>query len=572
MQLLFNGVITKEFCPSRGLRQGDPISPYLFVLCIERLAHLISARVSTGQWRPIRMGRGNEKVDVPYLLFADDLLLFVEATHDQATMVKSTLIEFCSISGLKVSEAKTCIFFSTNVPPASRQFLAASMAYTEVDDLGLYLGMPLVHGRVNKHMYQRILDKAESRLSNWKASSLSLAGRLVLTQSVLSTMPFYSMQTVWLPLSILDELEKHCRRFIWGGSTTHRKASLVSWETVCKPKDDGGLRLKYQRKMNDALLMKLGWQLLTRPDTLWVRIMKAKYKLNVPNLLANGNLPKGSITMRAVGKIWNNLMKGIRWSVGDGKRIKFWQDRWLQSDLTLLQACTGLVPHSFIDWTVSNYCTADGQWRWSLFSHLLPAKVLLQIAAVPPPGETSGPDLLYWGFSVDGRFTMKSAYDSLSDDVITTDPWLWRVIWKWAGPQRIRQFMWLVAKNCLMTNSERCRRHLASSSTCELCGLAPESILHTLRDCPKASQVWMQLIPGNKLPDFFALELKQWLWYNLCSAAAKEMEDWSCFFGWCWDGERLVPRKLANGVGLVSEHWSIGGVGSEIGISRSEGR
>ncbi|CAA0843105.1 Polynucleotidyl transferase- ribonuclease H-like superfamily protein [Striga hermonthica] len=244
--------------------------------------------------------------------------------------------------------------------------------------------------------------------------------------------------------------------------------------------------------------------------------------------------------MRALGKIWDTVQKGVRWSVGDGKQIKFWQDRWLHFDVTLLQVCTGVVPQPFINWTVSNYGTNDGQWRWNLFSHLLPANVLLRIAAVPPPGASSEPDLMYWGFLANGRFTTKSAYDSLSGDGTTTDSWLWRVIWKWVGPQRIRQFMWLVAKNCLMTNSERFRRHFVSSPTCELCGSAPETLLHTLRDCPKATQIWRTLIPGNMLPAFFSLDLVQWLGYNLCSVAANEMVEWSSFFGvtmWrIWNG------------------------------------
>ncbi|CAA0816163.1 Polynucleotidyl transferase- ribonuclease H-like superfamily protein [Striga hermonthica] len=157
--------------------------------------------------------------------------------------------------------------------------------------------------------------------------------------------------------------------------------------------------------------------------------------------------------------------------------------------------------------------------------------MLLRIASVPPPRGSSDSDLVYWGFSADGRFTTKSAYEGLFGIFPKTDTWLWRVIWKWGGPQRIRQFMWLVANNRLMTNSERFRRYLAPSPTCELCGAAPETLLHTLRDCPKAAQIWRKQIPGNKLPAFFALELRQWMGYNLCSGDANDIEDWSCTFG-----------------------------------------
>ncbi|CAA0825525.1 Unknown protein [Striga hermonthica] len=92
MQLSWNGVLSAEFVPSRGVRQGDPISPYLFVLCMERLALAISCYVNSGQWRPISLGRG--KVKIPYLMFADDLLLFDEASHEQVGCVKEVLREF----------------------------------------------------------------------------------------------------------------------------------------------------------------------------------------------------------------------------------------------------------------------------------------------------------------------------------------------------------------------------------------------------------------------------------------------------------------------------------------------
>lgn len=85
MQLLWNGEITEIFTPSRGIRQGDPISPYIFVLCIERLSHGINDAVKRGHWKPIKLSRGGTSLS--HLFFADDLILLAEASCRQAMVI-----------------------------------------------------------------------------------------------------------------------------------------------------------------------------------------------------------------------------------------------------------------------------------------------------------------------------------------------------------------------------------------------------------------------------------------------------------------------------------------------------
>ncbi|CAA0806287.1 Unknown protein, partial [Striga hermonthica] len=101
MQLSWNGCPSEEFTPTRGVRQGDPILSYLFFLCMERLALTINRYVTEVKWRPITLGRG--KVKIPYLMFADDLLLFTEATTDQVACLTKVLDEFSRDSGLRVT-------------------------------------------------------------------------------------------------------------------------------------------------------------------------------------------------------------------------------------------------------------------------------------------------------------------------------------------------------------------------------------------------------------------------------------------------------------------------------------
>lgn len=97
MNLLWNGEKTEGFKPERGLRQGDPLSPYLFVLCLERLCHLIDTSVGLKEWKPIRLSSNGPQLS--HICFADDLILFAEASVGQITVIRRVLERFCTASG-----------------------------------------------------------------------------------------------------------------------------------------------------------------------------------------------------------------------------------------------------------------------------------------------------------------------------------------------------------------------------------------------------------------------------------------------------------------------------------------
>ena len=146
--VLWNGEKTEAFSSSRGVRQGDPLSPYLFVLCMERLNQIIEDAISRGSWKPATSSRGVPPLS--RLFFTDDLLLFGEATVEQARVIKQCLDMFCAASGEKVSTHKSMVFFSKNTQASTAQGFSQELNMPITDDLGRYLGMPLIHGRVTK--------------------------------------------------------------------------------------------------------------------------------------------------------------------------------------------------------------------------------------------------------------------------------------------------------------------------------------------------------------------------------------------------------------------------------------
>lgn len=128
-------------------------------------------------------------------------------------------------------------------------------------DLGLYLGMPTLTSRVTKATFNHLYEKIDRRLSGWKSKYLSLAGRITLANSTITSLGYYSMQTAKLPRAICDDVDRKVRRFIWGGNEDTRKVHLLSWETLQRPKDHGGIGIKTARQANSAFLNKLGWRL-----------------------------------------------------------------------------------------------------------------------------------------------------------------------------------------------------------------------------------------------------------------------------------------------------------------------
>ena len=164
---------------------------------------------------------------------------------------------------------KTKIFFSRNVHHTHAKQRSDELGYTATEDLGKFLGIPLIHKRVSKGTFSYLIDKSASKLSAWKARTLSFAGGLTPSKSALEAIPSYAMQRTSMPVSVCNQLEKNSRNFLWGSHTNSRKVHAVKWTEVCKPKTCGGLGLRHLDTSNQAYIMKVGWGLIQKKDDLW---------------------------------------------------------------------------------------------------------------------------------------------------------------------------------------------------------------------------------------------------------------------------------------------------------------
>ena len=208
VSLIWKGKQTVFFSPSRGTRQGDPLSPYIFVLCIERLSHMINAVLRDKALKPIMIFRGAPYLS--HLMFADDIILFAEASVEQMLVVQRCLEDFYLVSSQKVSLEKSRVLFSRNVSESVCNQVCEAGGIIRTTNIGSNLGFPTWNGRVSKHNFQHIVDRVKQRFAGWKAKTLSFAGQITLAKSVVNVMPFYYMQTLKFPDSVCAELDRLC--------------------------------------------------------------------------------------------------------------------------------------------------------------------------------------------------------------------------------------------------------------------------------------------------------------------------------------------------------------------------
>lgn len=132
--------------------------------------------------------------------------------------VMHTLDTFCNMSGQMVSIDKTTMFFSKNVSHSTRSTLARISGFNVSDSMERYLGVPLLGKSPRQQDFNYIIDKVKDKLSGWKSNHLSFTGRVTLTKSIIQAIPIYSIMTMPIPKSCLQEIQRLQRQFIWGDS------------------------------------------------------------------------------------------------------------------------------------------------------------------------------------------------------------------------------------------------------------------------------------------------------------------------------------------------------------------
>lgn len=203
--ILMNGSPKGYFQVGRRLRQGDPLSPFLFLIVAEALGRMIKKAVNVGMVEGFRVARNS--LVISHLQYVDDTLIFCGVEEYQIRNVKDTILCFEVVSGLKVNFFKSELIGLQTEKPLLLKCL--EIMGCKIGDLPLsYLGMPLCSVRVTKSLWNPVVEMVERKLSAWKANYLSIGGRVTLIKYVLSNLPVYYFSIFRCPASIIKRLER----------------------------------------------------------------------------------------------------------------------------------------------------------------------------------------------------------------------------------------------------------------------------------------------------------------------------------------------------------------------------
>ena len=177
--VLFNGNKLDSFQPIRGIKQGDPISPYIFLFCIEFLGAQINSMCENKRWDTIKASKNGPSFS--HVFFADDFMLFAKANTKNSEAIMEVLDNFCTLAGQKVNLAKSRVLFSPNIARRCKRSICSKLEINAIQNLGRYLGFPLIYKGRNGDAFNFVIDRVQKKLSG--CLQLSITCNVMLCKS-----------------------------------------------------------------------------------------------------------------------------------------------------------------------------------------------------------------------------------------------------------------------------------------------------------------------------------------------------------------------------------------------------
>ncbi|RVW15066.1 putative ribonuclease H protein [Vitis vinifera] len=446
--VMVNGSPTGFFQSSRGLRQGDPLSPYLLVVVMEAFSILIKKVVVGGFLAPCMIrGRRSEGVQISHLLFADDTLIFCEAKEDQLLYMGWLLMWFEAISGLRVNLEKSELIPVGRVENVDE--LADEFGYRVGKLPSTYLGMPLGAPFKSVAAWDGIEERFRKKLAMWKRQYISKGGRITLVRSTLSNLPIYFMSIFQMPRAVRIRLEKIQKDFLWGGGALVQKPHLVNWSIVCLDKRSGGLGVKSLGAFNRALLGKWVWRFENERKVLWNQVIRGKYGEERGGWRScESREAYGFGLWKAISKMGHQVNSFVGFVVGDGEKVKFWKDKWCET-IPLSEAFPSLFAlASNKEAWVNEVWTTEGEWGgswnpcfnrpfndWELEEM---ERLFCCLEGKKVRGDEE--DKVKWMASKNGDFSVKSLYRTMQPGSLAFFPS--KIIWNSCVQPKLSFFAW----------------------------------------------------------------------------------------------------------------------------------
>ncbi|XP_030936139.1 uncharacterized protein LOC115961274 [Quercus lobata] len=425
--LLINGEPSEKITPSRGIRQGDPISPYLFLLCSEGLHALIENAAQTGLIRGISICRNGPRLT--HLFFADDSLIFCKASIQECIHIQSILSEYEAASGQKLNREKTTLFFSKATSSSTQENIINLLGVSEVKQYEKYLGLPSFVGRGKRASFAFIKERVWSKLMGWKEKLLSQAGREVLIKAVIQALPSFAMSYFKLPSTLCHEIEV---MFVnaSGGSVAKNNLGSFAWKSILRGRDIISRGAKWG--------VGNGWNIKIFDDK-WLP-SGGSGRVTSPPGIHDPELRVASLIDHDL-HCWKSDRVDAIFSPAEARVIK-------------------AIPLSFLDSPDWLY------WPWN----------------------RSGVYSVKTGYNLAREWESLNAPSAPAQTVCNNT---WKKIWNLHVPNRICTLLWRASNDSLPTKVNLTRRKMLQVDTCPNCNLELETVVHALWSCKKLDIVWL---------------------------------------------------------------------------------
>ncbi|XP_075107022.1 uncharacterized protein LOC142180004 [Nicotiana tabacum] len=266
-----NGQTSSFFHSTRGVKQGDPLSPALFILSVEVLSMSLNKLFEDKQFKGF--GLPNWTVPLNHLAYADDTIVFASSDLYSLQNIVEVLTQYEHTSGQLINKATSSCYMHTNVAGTLVNTVGTTTHFSKGEFLFTYLGCPIFYIRRRKDYYNDLIKKVKAKLHSWKGKLLSYGGKETLISSVLQSMPTHILSVLDPHTNVLEHLHKTFARFFRSNKEEGRSRHWTKWQNLCLLKEEGGVGFRSLVDISKSLFAKRWWR---EGSHVWKRLLEAR--------------------------------------------------------------------------------------------------------------------------------------------------------------------------------------------------------------------------------------------------------------------------------------------------------